>query len=706
MQNSVATSAALAIGVDLGGTHVLAVLMDRQGAILARQGQSLSAADRGSTPLIVGALVDCISSVHRQAPSTAPVLGVGVAVPGNVDPATSSTRYLPNFGWLEPVALGDAILGQLVDGVALRERLGVDRVHMRNDGRCAALAERHFGVGAGGEHAVLAMLTLGTGIGGALIHDPTPARKGALFDGCSFDAGDFGHHVLRSGADAFACVCGNHGCFECHASAAGLVRHWRAKGGDEAAISLDCAKDVVERMRAGEPTATGAWTAYRADLAAGLANLVTFYNPSLIVLGGGLSKTPELYDGLQAAVDGATLPATRGKVAIAQSALSSDCAAMGAAWLVFSEVDEEAVASPPAAAASASGGGGGGAIVCVGLTCMDSTVWVASQPVADTKVVAQRSLTCGGGNAANSAVAAARLRAPTDPPVRLVTKVGSDAHGAALIDELARDGVDTRWCVRAAAGGGATPTSVILVCGASRTIVHDPGLLLQSPLEASDFDGSGDGEWLAGAALLHLDGRHPAAALHAARAARAAGVPILLDVERPRPGLRELLPLVDYVVSSADYPGKLAVEDVEARDQGQLGLIAAENLIAAAEGRAWLPEELAMFVLEHCPNARWVCVTLGADGAVAVAADGEATRVPAWPLPAAAAGAIRDTTGAGDAFIGATAVGLARGLPLADTLRLASCVGAANCCADGARGGMPTRAQLPAEIRELLDRGR
>ena len=94
--------------------------------------------------------------------------------------------------------------------------------------------------------------------------------------------------MLRSGADAFACVCGNHGCFECHASAAGLVRHWRAKGGDEAAISLDCAKDVVERMRAGEPTATAAWTAYRADLAAGLANLVTFYNPSLIVLGGKL----------------------------------------------------------------------------------------------------------------------------------------------------------------------------------------------------------------------------------------------------------------------------------------------------------------------------------------------------------------------------------------------------------------------------------
>ena len=120
-------------------------------------------------------------------------------------------------------------------------------------------------------------------------------------------------------------------------------------------------------------------------------------------------------------------------------------------------------------------------------------------------------------------------------------------------------------------------------------------------------------------------------------------------------------------------------------------------------GICWGPAAgCTAYVLAHCPNARWVCVTLGADGAVAVAADGTVTRVPAWPLDVT----IHDTTGAGDAFIGATAVGLARGLPLEDTLRLASCVAAANCCADGARGGMPTRAQLPAEIRELLDRGR
>lgn len=341
----------LAIGVDLGGTHVLAVLMDSEGTVHARQSANVAAADRGSQEQIAATMRGLVWSVWKQAGEHfpgLPIRGVGIAVPGNVDPKRGVSRYLPNFGWLEDVDLTRLIL----DGPAtpetptpLRELLRLGRVHMRNDGRCAALAERHFGVGSSGDHAVVAMLTLGTGIGGALVTDagptqrgapahprratalthqpsarspatlssapspslasalrPTPShtappnrptppleRPGVIFDGCSFDAGDFGHHVMSSGADAFACVCGKRGCFETHASAAGLVRHWRAAGG-EADISLDDARSVVVRMRSGEAAAVAAFEAYRADLATGLANLVTFYNPSLIILGGGLSR--------------------------------------------------------------------------------------------------------------------------------------------------------------------------------------------------------------------------------------------------------------------------------------------------------------------------------------------------------------------------------------------------------------------------------
>ena len=84
--------------------------------------------------------------------------------------------------------------------------------------------------------------------------------------------------MIASGTSAFECVCGKRGCFECHASAAGLVRHWRAAGGDERAISLDDAKAVLERLRGGDRIAASAWLAYKADLATGLSAL--FLNPN------------------------------------------------------------------------------------------------------------------------------------------------------------------------------------------------------------------------------------------------------------------------------------------------------------------------------------------------------------------------------------------------------------------------------------------
>ena len=737
----------LAIGVDLGGTHVLAALVDPYGNVHARKRLSLAADDRGSHSAISSAVSECIVDMWRHAHShfaeCLPLRGVGIAVPGNVDPKRGLARYLPNFGWRAPVDLASLVLDRPATGAkgaptTVRELLSVDRLHMRNDGRCAALAERHFGVGSTGEHSVMAMLTLGTGIGGALIHDPTPANQGALFDGCTFDAGDFGHHVMRSGAEAFQCVCGNRGCFECHASAAGLVRHWRVASGDEGGISLDDARAVVQRMRDGDSTAKAAFAAYRADLATGLANLVTFYNPSLLVLGGGLSATPELYEGLEKAVDGSTLPATRGMCKIVRSALGPDGAAMGAAWLAFAEAIAIADARPrgadvsagdrvvsgvhspglgrsrspglgndrerAAVAAATTPAGTPGPVVCLGLVCTDSTMWVEAEPTPDTKCVARQSLTCGGGNAANSAVAASRLQPRSAPPVRLLTKVGSDAHGEALLRELEHDRVDTRWAVRGTAGQS-TPSSVIVVCGPRRTIIHDPGLMLSAPLvpselaspagsAAADSDAPGTPTWLAGASLLHLDGRHPAAAVHAARCARAASIAVMIDVERPRPGLRELLSLADFVVSASDFPSKLAAELATAD-----GKPASPATLTAAE-----PATLVTYLLRCCPAARWVCVTLGAEGAVALERRPGASlvHVPAHKLPAQGPGAVRDSTGAGDAFIGAIAAGVRCGVPLADTLRLAAFVAAANCAAEGARGGMPHHADLPPDLRALL----
>ena len=116
-------------------------------------------------------------------------------------------------------------------------------------------------------------------------------KDGILFDGVSFDAGDFGHHVICSGRDAFSCVCGTSGCFECHASASGLVRHYQrivqasscndngVSESDGKGNAVVNAEQVVALVRQQDMDAVTAFARFKDDLSTGLANLVTFYNP-------------------------------------------------------------------------------------------------------------------------------------------------------------------------------------------------------------------------------------------------------------------------------------------------------------------------------------------------------------------------------------------------------------------------------------------
>ena len=353
------------IGVDIGGTHILAVLMDSNcKAVKRRCRKEVSIEKRQEQQYIIELIVEAITDVLPDeedaskkdgAPSSSPsssssskkrkhasfdgagrLEGIGFAVPGNVDPINGTTRYLPNFGWLEPVDLKKLVLE------GLHEAYRGTKVELRNDGRCAAFAEYYFGVGKDRQDMVFSMLTLGTGIGGGTLID------GQLFDGSSFDAGDFGHHVIASGEPSMHCVCGKKGCFETHASAAGLVRHYRRlyeRNYDKLPIPhlpLDDARTVMEKFRKGDAVGKSAFRDWLADLSTGLANLITFYNPSCIVLGGGMSKVPELLEELpeinrerlQAEVDKLTLPATRGKCIILTSSLGDDAGAMGAALIV------------------------------------------------------------------------------------------------------------------------------------------------------------------------------------------------------------------------------------------------------------------------------------------------------------------------------------------------------------------------------------
>lgn len=350
----------IGLGVDIGGSHVSSCIIiptDDASSTATPMYKSvvpLSSTDRSYTR-VLASIVECIrqtllhfNSNKDQNTATCPI-AIGVGLPGNADPDKGTARYLPNFtGWpANAPIVSDLRVAFKESKEAELQNLSTAPMFLRNDGRMAATAEAMRGAGVGSK--IFAMLTLGTGIGGALIINRT------LFDGISFDAGDFGHHTIHT-PNPIACVCGKRACFEQHASATGLVRHYRMLQSQvtppddsrdmktQVPDAVENAEGVLNLMRRGDVVAINAWMNYKNDLAEGLANLVTFYNPDIIALGGGLGQAQELFtpssssvglsngrNEMEELVDSKTLPATRGIVRIVPAVLGADAGVIGAA---------------------------------------------------------------------------------------------------------------------------------------------------------------------------------------------------------------------------------------------------------------------------------------------------------------------------------------------------------------------------------------
>jgi len=146
----------LSLGIDLGGSHVSCVVINELGHIIDKNNVSIirnndSKGNGTGNENSIENILRLIASSAKELLEKYPTCkSVGIGIPGNVDPTTGSTRYLPNYGWLSPVSIG----------TYLETELGCT-VRMRNDGRCAAIAESKFGIGRSSK--VFAMLTLGTG---------------------------------------------------------------------------------------------------------------------------------------------------------------------------------------------------------------------------------------------------------------------------------------------------------------------------------------------------------------------------------------------------------------------------------------------------------------------------------------------------------------------------------------------------------------
>ena len=272
----------VAIGIDVGGTKALSLLVARDGRVL---GELLSPTPHDDC-FVAGAaatavLFENVKELSRRHGLCSRDVPVGIGLPGLVTPQ-GHLAYAPNF----ETASG-ADLGALLGGA-----LGSEVVFSENDANCAALAEHQWGAARGVDDFV--MVTLGTGIGGGVVAD------GKLVRGRSGFAGEIGHMVVE--ARGAPCRCGGRGCWERYASGGGLGRLAReaafegrlptlVAGGDPALVR---AEDVTAGARAGLVEAQTLLREVAWWLALGLANLAAVLDCGHFVVGGGLSSASEL----------------------------------------------------------------------------------------------------------------------------------------------------------------------------------------------------------------------------------------------------------------------------------------------------------------------------------------------------------------------------------------------------------------------------
>jgi fructokinase len=256
------------IGVDLGGTKIEFVALERDGAELHRHRIATPRFDYEGT---VRAIADGVEEMERQLGRAATV---GVGIPGTVSTRTKLVKNA-NSTWLNGKPFDQDLSRALA-----RE------VRCANDANCLAVSEATDGAGAQ-KHVVFAVI-LGTGCGGGIAVD------GHVHSGSNGVAGEWGHNTLPwMRAEEFPgppCYCGKHGCIETWISGTGLEKDYK----HATKISLH-GPEILARSEEGEAPALAALDRFEDRLARGLAGVINLLDPDVIVMGGGASQISRIY---------------------------------------------------------------------------------------------------------------------------------------------------------------------------------------------------------------------------------------------------------------------------------------------------------------------------------------------------------------------------------------------------------------------------
>lgn len=267
-----------AIGLDLGGTSIKYALVDEEGQIMHQDIRPSSATV--SAEAVIDQLCKCIEDIEGFLSSKEGIelKGIGIATPGIIDET-------------DRIVLGGAENIQGWENIPLA-RIIEEKTQLRtvvaNDANAMGLGETMFGAGRNFKHIVF--ITVGTGIGGAVIID------GKLFNGYANRGTELGHVPFI--ANGVPCACGSVGCLEAYASTSALVRFFTnecIEQGIKVQESNMNGEFIAARYREGDPLAVK-WLNKHCDyLGHGVAGFINTFSPQLIVIGGGLPEAGNFY---------------------------------------------------------------------------------------------------------------------------------------------------------------------------------------------------------------------------------------------------------------------------------------------------------------------------------------------------------------------------------------------------------------------------
>lgn len=309
------------LGVDLGGTGIKVGLVSEQGEILAK-GSTPTKRERPYQEIIADIANLCKCVVKDAKVSMDDVAAIGVGVPCICDPKTGVIPFCTNLGWYD------------VPFVAEMQKHIMKPVIVDNDATVAGFAESISGVTKGTESSIF--LTLGTGVGGAIIINGKP------YSGVHGVGSELGHMIIRMDGDP--CNCGNAGCFERYASATAIIRMAKEVlvdypesrilvrvGGDQSRIN---AKTVIDCAKEGDEAALKAFNMYVKGLATGIVSIIHMFDPEVIALGGGVSMAGDfLLDAVRREIPKMVMYKTMPFARIELAQLGADAGIIGAAML-------------------------------------------------------------------------------------------------------------------------------------------------------------------------------------------------------------------------------------------------------------------------------------------------------------------------------------------------------------------------------------